>query len=195
MTLTESPRFSRHHSRNTETSCFSSSDKVSFAFLYHIVHQKTTCAGRDDTRFSKTVQTSLTTSSYTTDDELTGPKLPSCSDLPLGWNRTHDRFIAYLATHAPLNRSGHIQRNEELLERYTLREMTILLRRHFVMFKDQVSFNLGPAEDLPLPVLTLPSSDWYLGRSFPPLPFKADDLCLAYLAVGYRYPPCLPGTP
>jgi hypothetical protein len=48
--------------------------------------------------------------------ELVSSKHPSCSNLPPTWNYIHDRFIAYLATHAPLDKNGKIPRHEETRE-------------------------------------------------------------------------------
>ncbi|KAF8864290.1 hypothetical protein BDZ45DRAFT_685089 [Acephala macrosclerotiorum] len=53
-----------------------------------------------------------------TGPELVSSKHPSCIGLPQAWTCIHDRFIAYLATHAPLDKNGKIPRHEEKKERW-----------------------------------------------------------------------------
>ncbi|TVY68739.1 hypothetical protein LSUE1_G005876, partial [Lachnellula suecica] len=56
---------------------------------------------------------------------------PSCTGLPPSWNPIHDRFIAYLATHAPLDRNGKPPRHEERKERWRTSEIVKLLGQRF----------------------------------------------------------------
>lgn len=66
------------------------------------------------------------------DNETAGANLPSCSGLPLGWTKEHDRFIAYLSTHAPLDRRGRPERM--LGEFHTPQQIAVLLRERFPKF-------------------------------------------------------------
>lgn len=43
----------------------------------------------------------------------------------------HDRFIAYLATHAPLEKNGRIQRREENRERWRSEDIAMLVMERF----------------------------------------------------------------
>ena len=52
----------------------------------------------------------------------------------------HDRFIAYLATHAPLTKEGLVPPAEELRERWRTAEIVRLLGERFAELKDVVSF-------------------------------------------------------
>jgi hypothetical protein len=63
--------------------------------------------------------------------ELVSPKHPSCLGLPLAWRSVHDRFIAYLATHAPLDMYGKVQTEEEAKERWTLEDIAKLVGERF----------------------------------------------------------------
>ncbi|KAH8794512.1 hypothetical protein F5882DRAFT_288605, partial [Hyaloscypha sp. PMI_1271] len=63
--------------------------------------------------------------------ELVCKKHPSCSGLPQTWNYIHDRFIAYLATHAPLDRNGNVPRQEENRERWKSEEIARLVMERF----------------------------------------------------------------
>ena len=61
-----------------------------------------------------------------TGPELVSARHPSCSNLPPSWNYIHDRFIAYLATHAPLDRR---QRGD--CEEWRSEEIAVLLGERF----------------------------------------------------------------
>lgn len=63
--------------------------------------------------------------------ELVCSKHPSCSKLPPSWNQIHDRFIAYLSTHAPLDRNGDIPRNEERRECWKSEDIARLVMERF----------------------------------------------------------------
>ncbi|KAI6715572.1 hypothetical protein JHW43_001925 [Diplocarpon mali] len=63
--------------------------------------------------------------------ELVSIRQPSCTGLPAGWAATHDRFIAYLATHAPLDNNGEIQGKEESRERWGSEDIAILVMDRF----------------------------------------------------------------
>jgi hypothetical protein len=82
------------------------------------------------------------THSYTrpTGPEIVAPHLPSCSPLPHDWSAVHDRFIAYLATHAPLTKDGLIPPAEELRERWRTVEIVRLLGERFAELEGVVSF-------------------------------------------------------
>ncbi|TVY23868.1 hypothetical protein LHYA1_G006165 [Lachnellula hyalina] len=56
---------------------------------------------------------------------------PSCVGLPPSWNALHDRFIAYLATHAPLDRNGRAPRYEERRERWKTNDIVRLIGERF----------------------------------------------------------------
>ena len=66
-------------------------------------------------------------------------KHSSNSGLPKGWKATHDRFIAYLDTHAPLAKDGTIAFREWKRPRYTVEQMICLLKERFVRFRAAVS--------------------------------------------------------
>ena len=63
--------------------------------------------------------------------ELVSSKQPSCSGLPETWTYIHDRFIAYLATHAPLEKNGKIPRHEERRERWRTEDIARLVMERF----------------------------------------------------------------
>ncbi|PVH82792.1 hypothetical protein DL98DRAFT_529758 [Cadophora sp. DSE1049] len=63
--------------------------------------------------------------------ELVSIKQPSCTGLPSQWTTVHDRFIAYLATHAPLDKRGKVQRKEESRERWRNEDITRLVMERF----------------------------------------------------------------
>ncbi|KAH7370616.1 hypothetical protein BKA65DRAFT_545324 [Rhexocercosporidium sp. MPI-PUGE-AT-0058] len=63
--------------------------------------------------------------------ELVSIKQPSCTGLPPTWTSIHDRFIAYLATHAPLDKSGKVQRKEESRERWRNEDIARLVVERF----------------------------------------------------------------
>jgi hypothetical protein len=69
-------------------------------------------------------------------------KHSSNSGLPKGWKATHDRFIAYLDTHAPLGWDGGIAFREYKKPRYTADQMVSLLKERFVRFRNIVSHPL-----------------------------------------------------
>ncbi|KAG4411479.1 hypothetical protein IFR04_015384 [Cadophora malorum] len=88
----------------------------------------------------RTERTNTTESSTTKDQssytrpvgpELVSIKQPSCTGLPPQWTVVHDRFIAYLATHAPLDRTGKVQRREESRERWRNDDITRLVMERF----------------------------------------------------------------
>ena len=63
------------------------------------------------------------------------------SGLPRGWSSTHDRFIAYLDTHAPLNADGAVPAREWEHRRYSIEEMICMLHKTFPNFNDIVSLS------------------------------------------------------
>ncbi|KAH7413185.1 hypothetical protein BKA64DRAFT_740907 [Cadophora sp. MPI-SDFR-AT-0126] len=63
--------------------------------------------------------------------ELVSIKQPSCTGLPPQWSAVHDRFIAYLATHAPLDKTGRVQRKEESRERWRNEDIARLVMERF----------------------------------------------------------------
>ncbi|KAE9372185.1 hypothetical protein N431DRAFT_439293 [Stipitochalara longipes BDJ] len=63
--------------------------------------------------------------------ELVCSKHASCSNLPPTWNGNHDRFIAYLATHAPLDKNGEVPRQEEKREQWTNEDIARLVMERF----------------------------------------------------------------
>lgn len=68
------------------------------------------------------------------------PHIPSCSSLPQHWTPIHDRFIAYLATHAPLTAQGKIPAREDLKERWAVGDIARLVEERFPRLKGVVSF-------------------------------------------------------
>lgn len=60
--------------------------------------------------------------------------------LPKGWKESHDRFIAYLDTHAQLNNEGSVPFRESKKPRYTVEQMVSLLKERFVRFRSVVSY-------------------------------------------------------
>lgn len=82
------------------------------------------------------------TYSYTrpTGPDIVAPHLPSCTGLPQDWSAVHDRFIAYLATHAPLTKDGKVPAREELRERWRTADIARLLRERFPGLASAVSF-------------------------------------------------------
>ncbi|KAI9048120.1 hypothetical protein LZ554_007915 [Drepanopeziza brunnea f. sp. 'monogermtubi'] len=63
--------------------------------------------------------------------ELVSISQPSCTGLPPAWSSVHDRFIAYLATHAPLDKNGKVQRKEESRERWKIEDISRLVMDRF----------------------------------------------------------------
>ncbi|KAM3084271.1 hypothetical protein ACMFMF_001628 [Clarireedia jacksonii] len=61
--------------------------------------------------------------------ELVNKSAPSCG-LPHAWSQKHDRFIAYLATHAPLV-DGKIPSHEMCKPRYTTENISSMLLARF----------------------------------------------------------------
>ncbi|PQE22815.1 hypothetical protein CJF30_00008384 [Rutstroemia sp. NJR-2017a BBW] len=61
--------------------------------------------------------------------ELVNKSSPSCG-LPHSWSQKHDRFIAYLATHAPLV-NGKIPSHEMCKPRYTTEAISSMLLARF----------------------------------------------------------------
>jgi hypothetical protein len=59
--------------------------------------------------------------------------------LPCGWNETHDKFICYLESHAPLTGHKHIPKDEEHVPRYTYHQMLYMLDKKFPDFRKEVS--------------------------------------------------------
>lgn len=72
--------------------------------------------------------------------ELVCSRHPSCSGLPEDWTYIHDRFIAYLATHAPLDKNGKIPRHEERRERWMTEDIARLVMERFPSLGCYVSF-------------------------------------------------------
>lgn len=66
----------------------------------------------------------------------------SNSGLPKGWKATHDRFIAYLDTHAPLTSEGAIAFREWKVPQHTIDQIVCLLKERFLRFRDIVSLLL-----------------------------------------------------
>ncbi|KAI9742427.1 MAG: hypothetical protein M1818_003961 [Claussenomyces sp. TS43310] len=75
---------------------------------------------------------SLTAASRT-DSEAPAATIPSCSGLPMGWDKVHDRFIAYLATHAPLDRRGSPE--NQAPEFHSNHQIAIMVRLKFPGFR------------------------------------------------------------
>jgi hypothetical protein len=75
-----------------------------------------------------------------TGPEIVRPHIPSCSSLPQHWCPIHDRFIAYLATHAPLTESGRVPDREELRERWKTEDIARLVIERFPRLGGEVSF-------------------------------------------------------
>ncbi|KAH6670055.1 hypothetical protein B0J14DRAFT_597785 [Halenospora varia] len=62
--------------------------------------------------------------------------IPSCIvGLPQCWNSMHDRFIAYLATHAPLDENGMVRADEEVCERWSSEEISEMLSERFEVLR------------------------------------------------------------
>jgi len=66
-----------------------------------------------------------------TGPELVSSQHPSCSGLPPTWNHIHDRFIAYLATHAPLDKNGKVPRYEQNKERWKSEDIARMVMERF----------------------------------------------------------------
>ncbi|KAF4629635.1 hypothetical protein G7Y89_g8513 [Cudoniella acicularis] len=66
-----------------------------------------------------------------TGSEIVLQKVPSCLMLPPQWGIIHDKFIAYLATHAPLDKKGRVPRHEETQERWKSEDIVGLLKERF----------------------------------------------------------------
>ncbi|EPE36303.1 hypothetical protein GLAREA_05641 [Glarea lozoyensis ATCC 20868] len=67
----------------------------------------------------------------THDLELPSHTHPSCISLPPTWNTVHDRFIAYLSTHAPLDHQGKVPANEASRERWSVEDITKIVGERF----------------------------------------------------------------
>ncbi|KAH8820508.1 hypothetical protein F5884DRAFT_52352 [Xylogone sp. PMI_703] len=67
---------------------------------------------------------------HLTSDDLDFRLLRS-TGLPPGWIDIHDRFIAYLATHAPLDRYGNIPDAGDYVEHFTSAEIAQMVRERF----------------------------------------------------------------
>ncbi|KAG9243153.1 hypothetical protein BJ878DRAFT_568707 [Calycina marina] len=63
-----------------------------------------------------------------TGPEIVRPHIPSSASLPQNWTSIHDRFIAYLATHAPLTENGKIPKREEF---HNTIEIVTMVRERF----------------------------------------------------------------
>lgn len=71
--------------------------------------------------------------------ELVNHRQPSCVSLPEAWNEVHDRFIAYLWSHCPLDRNGQVPRSEEKRDRWTSVEIATLVMERFPNLDSHVS--------------------------------------------------------
>lgn len=60
----------------------------------------------------------------------TATKIPSTPKLPKTWGKTHDRFITYLSTHAPLE-NGKIPKDEEQKPRYNNAQIASMMMDRF----------------------------------------------------------------
>jgi hypothetical protein len=85
---------------------------------------------------------SITSYVRPTGPELVSSKVPSCIGLPPSWNYIHDRFIAYLATHAPLDKNGKVPRHEERRERWETEDIVRLVEERFPRLGRNVSSSL-----------------------------------------------------
>jgi hypothetical protein len=79
-------------------------------------------------------------SRHSTFDTEPSIEYPSNCGLPKGWKASHDRFIAYLDTHAQLNSEGGVPFRESKKPRYTVEQMVSLLKERFVRFRSVVSY-------------------------------------------------------
>ncbi|KUJ08462.1 uncharacterized protein LY89DRAFT_330822 [Mollisia scopiformis] len=97
------------HKRSVSTSAVSRHDSIRASAQQHIRRS-----------MSEKQSSANNTIRYTrpTGPELVSSKHPSCLGLPLAWTSIHDQFIAYMATHAPLDKNGNIPRHEEKKERW-----------------------------------------------------------------------------
>ncbi|KAK0122163.1 hypothetical protein ONS95_010423 [Cadophora gregata] len=63
--------------------------------------------------------------------DLVSIKQSFCTDLPPQLATVHDTTIAYLATHAPLDKSGKVQRKEEIEERWRDESISCFIMERF----------------------------------------------------------------
>lgn len=85
------------------------------------------------------------------DRETAKQRIPSCSNLPHVWTPIHDRFIAYLATHARLTEEGEIPDREETQPRWAAADIRQMLWVQFPALRNYVGcffdFSLLVRED------------------------------------------------
>jgi hypothetical protein len=67
--------------------------------------------------------------------------------MPQDWCAIHDRFITYLATHAPLTENGKIPAREELRERWKTSDIARMVRERFPCLSMEVSALLDDTEE------------------------------------------------
>ena len=72
------------------------------------------------------------------DRETANQRVPSCSNLPHVWTPIHDRFIAYLATHARLTEEGEIPDREETQPRWATASIRQMLWVRFPALRNYV---------------------------------------------------------
>ncbi|CAG8975553.1 hypothetical protein HYALB_00005621 [Hymenoscyphus albidus] len=85
------------------------------------------------TKYQKVLSLSPGTRRYTrpSGPELVNHRQPSCVDLPGEWNAIHDRFIAYLWSHCPLDGKGRVPRSEEKRDRWKSVEIATMVIERF----------------------------------------------------------------
>ncbi|CZR53967.1 uncharacterized protein PAC_03850 [Phialocephala subalpina] len=90
------------------------------AISHHDSHRESTQQHKRRSMGAQQTSTNKIRTTYTrpVGPELVSSKHPSCIGLPPTWDEDHDRFIAYCATHAPLDKGGRVPRGEERRERW-----------------------------------------------------------------------------
>ena len=63
--------------------------------------------------------------------EHVSPSIPSYINLPVGWDQSQDKLVAYLSTHCKLDKGRAVPVNEAKLPRYTMREIADIVGERF----------------------------------------------------------------